>query len=250
MAIASALVAATVACAPATAPGATDSGAVDDRPPLVDDLAGSAAPATDTPSLPSTTGARTLPSWSEQGEASWYGPGFAGKLTANGEIFDPSLLTAAHPSLPFDTRVRVTLASTGRSVVVRINDRGPFAKGRIIDLSRAAAEQIGLLAIGVGEVELTLAGGPGGAREVRTDVRLIGYDVVVPGAREGALIVLRTLAGIDLVVRAVVLDPSPIDASDDGTEIWVSPGLAERVGGVVTVVDEGTSVDPRDASNP
>jgi hypothetical protein len=64
------------------------------------------------------------------------------------------------------------------------------------------------------------------------------------------LIVLRTLAGIDLVVRAVVLDPSPIDASDDGTEIWVSPGLAERVGGVVTVVDEGTKVDPRDASNP
>lgn len=75
--------------------------------------------------------------------ASWYGPGFHGRLTANGERFDQNALTAAHRSLPFGTRVRVTSASTGRSVVVRINDRGPFVRGRSIDLARAAARVIG-----------------------------------------------------------------------------------------------------------
>ena len=75
--------------------------------------------------------------------ASWYGPGFHGRLTANGERFDQNALTAAHRSLPFGTRVRVTSTSTGRSVVVRINDRGPFVRGRSIDLARAAARVIG-----------------------------------------------------------------------------------------------------------
>jgi len=75
--------------------------------------------------------------------ASWYGPGFHGRLTANGERFDQNALTAAHRSLPFGTRVRVTSTETGRSVVVRINDRGPFVRGRSIDLARAAARVIG-----------------------------------------------------------------------------------------------------------
>ncbi|CAO4179728.1 Endolytic peptidoglycan transglycosylase RlpA [Methylorubrum populi] len=74
--------------------------------------------------------------------ASWYGPGFHGRLTANGERFDQNALTAAHRSLPFGTRVRVTSTSNGRSVV-RINDRGPFVRGRSIDLARAAARVIG-----------------------------------------------------------------------------------------------------------
>ena len=75
--------------------------------------------------------------------ASWYGPGFHGRLTANGERFDQNALTAAHRSLPFGARVRVTSTETGRSVVVRINDRGPFVRGRSIDLARAAARVIG-----------------------------------------------------------------------------------------------------------
>ncbi|MFG7486286.1 septal ring lytic transglycosylase RlpA family protein [Methylorubrum rhodesianum] len=75
--------------------------------------------------------------------ASWYGPGFHGRLTANGERFDQNALTAAHRSLRFGTRVRVTNAATGRSVVVRINDRGPFVAGRSIDLARGAARAIG-----------------------------------------------------------------------------------------------------------
>src|SRR3712207_1064649 len=78
------------------------------------------------------------------GHASWYGPGFHGRRTASGETFNTNALTAAHRSLPFGTRVRVVNEKTGRSVIVRINDRGPFAKGRVIDLARSAAQQIGM----------------------------------------------------------------------------------------------------------
>src|SRR4051794_16955062 len=88
----------------------------------------------------------------QHGAASWYGPGFHGKRTANGEKFNTHELTAAHKTLPFGTEVRVTNERTGRSVVVRINDRGPYAHGRVIDLSKAAAEAVGIA--GVGQVTL------------------------------------------------------------------------------------------------
>lgn len=90
------------------------------------------------------------------GVASFYGRRFHGRPTASGERFDMSDLTAAHKTLPFGTRVLVTNPSNGRSVIVRINDRGPYAHGRTIDLSRAAAEQIGLVGRGHGTVELAL----------------------------------------------------------------------------------------------
>jgi rare lipoprotein A len=89
-----------------------------------------------------------------RGEASWYGPGFDGNLTANGERFNQNALTAAHPSLPFGTRIRVTNQNNGRSVVVRVNDRGPYAGGRIVDLSAGSADVIGLTASGVAPVSL------------------------------------------------------------------------------------------------
>jgi rare lipoprotein A len=89
----------------------------------------------------------------QSGGASWYGPGFQGKRTANGERFNTHALTAAHRSLPFGSRVQVTNERTGRSVVVRINDRGPFVGGRVIDLSKAAAQAVGIS--GVGKVKLT-----------------------------------------------------------------------------------------------
>lgn len=94
-----------------------------------------------------------------RGVASYYGRRFAGRPTANGETFDPAQLTAAHKTLPFGSRVRVTNPRNGRSVVVRINDRGPYAHGREIDLSRSAAEEIGLIAAGHGTVELDLLEG-------------------------------------------------------------------------------------------
>ena len=90
------------------------------------------------------------------GVASYYGAELAGHRTANGERFNPGDLTAAHRSLPFGSKVRVTYAATGKSVVVRINDRGPFARGRVIDLSKSAAQQIGLVARGSGRVELAV----------------------------------------------------------------------------------------------
>jgi rare lipoprotein A len=80
----------------------------------------------------------------QRGPASWYGPGFHGRLTASGERFNALAMTAAHRTLPFGTRVRVKHANSGRSVVVRINDRGPHAHGRIIDLSRASAQVLGI----------------------------------------------------------------------------------------------------------
>ena len=89
------------------------------------------------------------------GVASYYGREFAGRRTANGERFNPAEYTAAHRTLPFGSRVRVTNAS-GKSVVVRINDRGPFHGGRVIDLSQAAAADLGLVRAGSGRVELAL----------------------------------------------------------------------------------------------
>lgn len=90
----------------------------------------------------------------DRGNASWYGPGFHGHRTANGERFDMDELTAAHKTLPFGTRVLVHNPRNGKQVVVRINDRGPFAKGRIIDLSRAAAAALGIKARGQDTVVL------------------------------------------------------------------------------------------------
>lgn len=88
------------------------------------------------------------------GQASWYGPGFYGRRTANGERFRPGTLTAAHPYLPFGTKVRVTNLWNGRSSVVRINDRGPFHGGRVIDLAHGAANALGLVSSGVAKVKL------------------------------------------------------------------------------------------------
>jgi rare lipoprotein A len=88
------------------------------------------------------------------GQASWYGPGFFGGRTASGEVLRPGTLTAAHRSLAFGTKVRVTNLYNGRSTVVRINDRGPFSGGRIIDLAHGAAQVLGLTASGVADVKL------------------------------------------------------------------------------------------------
>lgn len=92
------------------------------------------------------------------GKASWYGPKFHGRRTANGEIFNSSALTAAHRNLPFGTKVKVTNVRNGRSVIVRINDRGPFIKGRIIDVSAGAARKLNMIGSGVATVQLEILG--------------------------------------------------------------------------------------------
>ena len=101
---------------------------------------------------------RTLIANSFRGRASWYGPGFHGRLTANGERYNQYAMTAAHPNLRFGTRVRVTNMKNGRSVVVRINDRGPFVGGRVIDLSAAAARSLNMIRSGVAPVKITVVG--------------------------------------------------------------------------------------------
>ncbi|RYE03285.1 MAG: septal ring lytic transglycosylase RlpA family protein [Sphingomonadales bacterium] len=96
------------------------------------------------------------------GTASYYADRFSGKPTASGEAYDPEDFTAAHRSLPFGTRVRVTDMQNGRSVIVRINDRGPWGRGgRLIDVSRAAARELGLIQRGHGSVQLTPANAGG-----------------------------------------------------------------------------------------
>ena len=90
------------------------------------------------------------------GKASWYGPGFIGKKTASGHVFDDNKFTAAHKTLPFGTKAKVTNLDNGKSVNVEINDRGPFVEDRIIDLSQAAAGALGIIDRGVALVRIEL----------------------------------------------------------------------------------------------
>ncbi len=113
---------------------------------------------------------------SQEGLASWYGGKFQGRRTASGEIFDSNKLTAAHKTLPFGTQVKVINLANGKSTVVRINDRGPFVKGRIIDLSRAAAAEIGMTGKGVVLVRLEVI--ESSAPERRYTIQLGAYSEI------------------------------------------------------------------------
>lgn len=109
--------------------------------------------------------------YTETGMASWYGSGFQGKKTANGEIFNMNDMTAAHKTLPMPTFIRVKNLENGKEAVVRVNDRGPFSKGRVLDLSRAAAEKLGMIETGTARVQFTvLSQVPGHLRTENKDV--------------------------------------------------------------------------------
>ncbi len=123
--------------------------------------------------------------WTQIGEASWYGPGFHGNQTASGEVYDMEAMTAAHRRLPFGARVQIVNLDNGRETEVRINDRGPFARGRIIDLSRAAARDIGMLGSGTARVRIeVLEETTATSRRSRRDPRAIpeGCFLVQVGA--------------------------------------------------------------------
>ncbi|MDX1637004.1 MAG: septal ring lytic transglycosylase RlpA family protein [Balneolaceae bacterium] len=112
----------------------------------------------------------------ETGVASWYGPNFHGKMTANGEIYNMNSLTAAHRTLPFNTFVRVENIDNDKSVIVRINDRGPFKDNRIIDLSKKAAREIEMIGPGTADVQLYLV--KGDSREIEEkDLKVSTYTV-------------------------------------------------------------------------
>ncbi len=108
----------------------------------------------------SAVASNTVSKFSQTGVASWYGRQFHGKKTASGDIFDQNGLTAAHRSLPMNCYVKVTNKSNGKSVVVKINDRGPFSGSRVMDLSYGAAKQIGLTNTGTGNVVIERVAGP------------------------------------------------------------------------------------------
>jgi rare lipoprotein A len=134
-----------------------------------------------------------------RGTASWYGPKFNGRRTANGERYDMHKLTAAHPNLPFGTLVQVTNLDNGKQVVVRINDRGPFGRRRVIDLSYAAARELGMVGPGTAHVELALAG--------RYDPMTLPPDQTAP-----------------LTLLAAAPAPSPQDGRDQ--DRTTAPGIA------------------------
>lgn len=116
----------------------------------------------------------------QAGEASWYGPGFHGRPTASGVRFNQNALTAAHRALPLGTIVRVTNLDTGRSVRVEINDRGPYIEGRIIDLSRRAAEALGMVEQGIAPVQLEVAREAPRGSDVEVAERTAGEDRLAP----------------------------------------------------------------------
>lgn len=114
---------------------------------------------------------KKIESFSQTGKASWYGPGFHGKKTSSGERFDMNTLSAAHRTLPIPSYARVTNLSNGKSVVVRINDRGPFHGNRVMDVSKAAAKELGFIHTGTAnvKVEQILPNGKGQKQQNRRD---------------------------------------------------------------------------------
>jgi len=106
------------------------------------------------PSVPATEGRPAA--WTQTGLASWYGEPFHGRTTASGEKYDMNELTCAHKTLPFHTRLRVQNLDNGRSITLRVTDRGPFVEGRIVDVSRKAAQELGMIGPGTARVRITV----------------------------------------------------------------------------------------------
>jgi rare lipoprotein A (peptidoglycan hydrolase) len=183
-----------------------------------------------------------------EGRASWYGPKFSGRKTANGEIFDPNQLTAAHKTLPFGTLVRVYNLDNGASVVVRINDRGPFKPGRVIDLSKAAAENLKMIASGTAHVRLevvstsapsTLSAARASATRtspvanqysLASDLQLSGFNIASDDFPVGQLLLFSNTKETLMVRVSTVTMPQ-----SSGVDFFVSPELLSRLGGTINL---------------
>lgn len=155
------------------------------------------------------------------GVASWYGQEFAGRTTANGEIFDPLLMTAAHRTLPFGTLVDVTNPKTTQTVRVRINDRGPYIGNRLIDLSYAAAQQIGLVDPGSGEVDLKVVKVGKGEREPPAPytVTIAGPTAAQPEAPKIEMPAPQPVAPVPAPVPAVAATPEQVPVVVDKVQV-------------------------------
>ncbi|HEY2091815.1 MAG TPA: septal ring lytic transglycosylase RlpA family protein [Thermoanaerobaculia bacterium] len=173
------------------------------------------------------------------GVASWYGEEFAGRTTANGEIFDPMLLTAAHRTLPFGTIVDVKNPATGQTVRVRINDRGPFVGNRMIDLSFAAAQQIGLIDPGSGTVDVSVVAMGRGEREPPAP-----YTVTVNQPKEQVKISSEEAPKVEFPLpTTTTVTPAPANAAEVG-------GATRDADFNVQVVEEHHGVETRKQVSP
>jgi rare lipoprotein A len=154
------------------------------------------------------------PDYDETGVASWYGPDFYGKYTANGELYDGGQLTAAHRTLPMPVNVRVTNLENGKSIVVRVNDRGPYARGRIIDLSRHAAELLDVVRSGTARVRVTYLARAdiNGARPLETPPDIANALPAVPAGQVDTS-ALNLVPGAP-VAPPVVVTPLPAPAPE------------------------------------
>ncbi len=161
---------------------------------------------------------RAVSGFTQVGEASWYGQDFHGRPTASGEPYDMWAHTAAHRTLPFDTRVRVTHLATGAATEVRINDRGPFVKNRIIDLSLAAARDLGLDRSGTGRVRLQIISSSGvyllqlGSFEYRANAETLRHRLRAAGYR-------AELEPAGRVIRVVIRDLDAASAEYIASEL-------------------------------
>lgn len=166
------------------------------------------------------------------GIASWYGEEFAGRTTANGEIFDPMQLTAAHRTLPFGTVVDVKNAKNGQTVRVRINDRGPFIGDRIIDLSYAAAQQIGLIEPGKGDVDVYIVSLGKGDREPPQP-----YSVTINEPKEKAPVAAGEPPPVEFPLPSEVAKTAPVTTVPADADFKVE--VQEEHGGVATRKEVG-----------
>ena len=176
------------------------------------------------------------PEYEATGTASWYGPKFHGRLTANGEVFDRNKLTAAHPTLPLPSNVKVTNLENGKEVVLRVNDRGPFAGGRLIDLSERAADVLGYKSQGLAQVRVTYLSSADGKRK--------GAPLVPPPRTQPD--VATAIASTSTKVETASLVPiavpvsTPVPEQDVHPVVGVTPYFVQA--GAYTSVDNANRV--------
>jgi len=166
------------------------------------------------------------PGYEQSGTASWYGAELRGRPTANGEIFDPAALTAAHPTLPLPSLVQVTNLENGREVIVRVNDRGPFVGGRVIDVSRGAAEALGFVEAG----------------QARVHVRYLGPAPRRVGVDAGALPAANAEEGPSSLLPASA--PAPVREPLAGASYYVQIGAFADLSNAHRVRDAASSAGP------
>jgi rare lipoprotein A len=177
--------------------------------------------------------------YDETGIGSWYGDEFAGRLTANGEIFDPDMVTAAHKTLPMPSVVRVTNLDNGKSLVVRINDRGPFVAGRIIDLSREAARLIGYRDQGIARVRVQVLA----EQTLRLEKLAKNGNFVEITGDVGAMPTVAAVEQPEVSMTATSSSGKTVDSDVENDNVSALELLARsRVGEVITVAPIETQI--------